>query len=292
MNQADNTADILFVDVFAIGKYTGNPLAVVRPRRQLTNQQMLSIASWLNLSETVFLYPSTTTKATYLTRIFTPSYEVPFAGHPTLGTAYAALQWGLAAPGTTELTQECGVGLVSVTCQDEALFFTSPEAKVTTLTGQDATVATLLGCHGTDIEVMELLNVGIVWVVARLHSDSVVLGLEPDFPAVKEYCRTVGADGITVYGRKDAAGQGQESFEIRSFVPLAGVNEDPVCGSGNACVGNQISRTLKLPAYTAYQGQKVGRNGKIEVLTDSGHVKVGGKCSTMLSGTIDIGFAV
>jgi PhzF family phenazine biosynthesis protein len=284
------------VDVFTRRPLLGNPVAVVLDAQDLKTDQMQAIASWTNLSETTFVLPPTVAGADYRLRIFTPRSELPFAGHPTLGSAHAVLESGLVtASQSGRLIQECGMGLVEVTVKERddgrQLAFGLPTATINPLTAEDtAVLETILGCKLDAGTAPGVVNVGPIWVVARLRDAAAVLGLHPDLARLAEFERRLGVTGLTVFG---AHQHGDADIEVRTFAPSCGVNEDPVCGSGNGSVAAfQWARGLLPPAgssYQATQGRLVGRDGRVEVhISADGQVRVGGACITCLEGSLSL----
>lgn len=286
------------VDVFTRRPLLGNPVAVVLDAQGLSTDDMQAIARWTNLSETTFVLPSTGAEADYELRIFTPGSELPFAGHPTLGSAHAMLEAGRVTPRAGgRLIQRCDIGLVELTIDEHAgerhLAFDLPKAKIETLHEKDrAELEAILGC-GTGYETGHktapaIVNVGPVWVIAQLTDAASVLALRPDLARLASFERRLGITGVTVFGAHQS---GDAAIEVRTFAPSCGVDEDPVCGSGNGSVAAfQWSHGL-LPAegghYVATQGRCVGRDGRIEVSVDrSGQVRVGGSCVTCVDGTL------
>jgi PhzF family phenazine biosynthesis protein len=276
------------VDVFTNRPLAGNPVAVVFDADGLDTEDMQSIAHWINLSETTFVLPPTTPAADYRLRIFTPRSELPFAGHPTLGSAHAILEAGQAlARKGGRLVQECNIGLVDVMIedgpQDRLLAFASPRARILPLLEADiAELELILGCKLNPEVAPGIVNVGAIWVVLPMTDSAAVLDLRPDFTKLAAFERRLGVTGLTVFGRYT---QDETAIEVRTFAPSCGVEEDPVCGSGNASVAAlQFARGL-LPAgdvsYMASQGRCVGRDGRVRVqISANGLVRVGGSCIT------------
>ncbi len=291
-----NSYDYKVVDVFTSRPLAGNPVAVVFDAGRLETDDMQAIARWTNLSETTFVLPQTTTAADYRLRIFTPRSELPFAGHPTLGSAHAILEAGRAVLREGgRLVQQCGIGLVDVTIEDGAdgrlLAFALPSARIAPLPAADvAELALILGCKLNPEAAPALVNVGPIWVVLPMTDAAAVLDLKPDFTKLAAFERRLGVTGLTVYGRYQ---QGELAIEVRSFAPSCGVEEDPVCGSGNASVAAfQWERGL-LPAggvaYVAAQGRRVGRDGRVKVrIGADGRVHVGGSCITCVDGLLTL----
>lgn len=291
-------ADVTFkqVDVFTDVPYFGNPVAVVMDAQGLSNAQMQRIANWTNLSETTFVQPATQPGADYLVRIFTPAAELPFAGHPTLGTAHALIEAGRIAPQNGKLVQECGAGLVelSVTPKDGAapvIAFTLPTPRLTTLAEtQVEEMEQILGVTVLRDHTPKFVNVGPVWTVAQMPSAQAVLDLRPDFARMAAFDRHNQAAGIIVYGAH-AVGADAE-IEVRAFAPSLGANEDPVCGSGNGSAAAFIRDAGQIgtfgTSYRATQGASVGRAGKLAITFDGGAIRVGGQSVTCVTGMIAI----
>lgn len=283
------------VDVFTETPLLGNPVAVVLDAGGLSTEDMQAIARWTNLSETTFLLPPTVPGADYRLRIFTPRSELPFAGHPTLGSAHAALEAGRIAAPRGRLVQECAAGLVDLALTEgrpRRLTLKLPKADLRDLRPDEAAALTqALGAEGDPSARPALVDVGPKWVIAALPSAQAVLDLAPDFAKLAAFERASGATGVTVYGPwPDGA---EAHFEVRSFAPSDGIEEDPVCGSGNGAVAVfRRERGLIPPegaAYVAAQGACVGRRGRVEVGVDAeGRVTVGGACVTGVEGGLNV----
>ncbi|GAU85902.1 PhzF family phenazine biosynthesis protein [Bosea sp. BIWAKO-01] len=281
------------VDAFSAKPLLGNPVAVILDGAGLSDAAMQSIAHWTNLSETTFVLPPTRSDADYRLRIFTPGSELPFAGHPTLGSAHAVIEAGLVTPSGGRLVQECGVGLVAITVEGEGaerrLTLALPPATVTTLSDSDvAEMEAILGNGIVREASPAIVNVGAVWIVAQVASAEALLALKPDFARSAAFERRLGVTGITLFARREGSGP---EIEVRSFAPSCGVNEDPVCGSGNGSVAVFRSTRGLLPAggarYEAAQGRCLGRDGMIALSVDAGgKVQVGGACVTTVNGTL------
>jgi PhzF family phenazine biosynthesis protein len=285
------------VDVFTSRPLLGNPVAVVLDAQGLTTDAMQAVASWTNLSETTFVLPPTTAEADYRLRIFTPRSELPFAGHPTLGSAHAILEAGrVTARGSGQLIQQCGIGLVQLTIEeqggDRQLAFGLPPAKLEPLHAADmAELDLILGCKVGLQTAPAIVNVGPVWMVANLNDAASVLNLRPDFARLAELERRLGVTGVTVFGARDHGDDA--AIEVRTFAPSCGVQEDPVCGSGNGSVAAfQWQRGLFPPGgadYVAAQGRCVGRDGRVKVSVDAdGNVRDGGSCVTSVEGSLTL----
>jgi len=281
------------VDAFSARPFLGNPVAVVLDAEGLDTADMQAIARWTNLSETTFLLPPEHPDADYRLRIFTPLSELPFAGHPTLGSAHAIIEAGRIMPKKGVLVQECGIGLVRIEVTGDAagrlLTLDLPPARIDALSADDiAELEAVLKAPVQRDSAPALVNVGPVWIVAQMADATAVLALKPDFARSALFERRLKATGITVFGQYPDGGT---AIEVRSFAPSCGVAEDPVCGSGNGSVAVfQISRGLIPPAatgYTAGQGRCVGRDGRIRIsVDDAGRVSVGGACVTCVDGSL------
>ncbi len=280
------------VDVFTSNPLKGNPVAVVLDADGLDSLTMQDIARWTNLSETTYLLPPTNPDAHYRLRIFTPQSELPFAGHPTLGSAFAALEAGIVQPRNGILVQECGVGLITLQVQTTGsahqVSFGLPPAKLAALASSDvAELEAILGRAVVKSAPPAVVNVGAVWVVAQLPSVETLLALTPDYVRSAQFERRLGATGLSVFARYEG---GEKAIEVRSFAPSCGVNEDPVCGSGNGSIAVFLRERSLLPAigesYKAGQGQCVGRDGTVSVRVDSNGITVGGRCVTCVDGTL------
>ena len=269
------------VDVFGTDPFTGNPLAVVSDAEGLDIDAMQRITRWLNLSETTFLLPPTVPEADYRVRIFTLSHELPFAGHPTLGTCHAWLEAGGKPKRDGVIVQECGAGLVAVRQEGERLAFAAPplirggaptEAEI-------AEVAAVLRIDRNAIVDARWADNGPGWIAVLLESAEAVLAIEP----VGQYDRHI---DIGVVGPH--APGGEVAFELRALFTAQGgsIIEDPVTGSLNASVGQWLFESGRVQApYVAAQGTRLGRTGRVQVSRDAdGQVWVGGRTLTLVSG--------
>jgi PhzF family phenazine biosynthesis protein len=280
------------VDVFTSVPFRGNPLAVVFDADGLSTDQMQAIARWTNLSETTFLLKPTDPAADYRLRIFTTRGELPFAGHPTLGTAHALLESGHTPKRPGKLVQQCGVGLVELAEQEPGIWaFAAPAARVTPL--PDTHYAALQSALKTDAIDLGAppcgVDNGAPWLVVRLQSADACLALKPDAEALAAITHTVGTHGVAVYG-PHAAG-GPATFEVRCLMAggAFGVGEDPVTGSANAALAMLLTQQNRRPGstYTARQGTSIGRDGRIFVTYDdaAGKTWIGGSSVTIVDGT-------
>jgi len=282
--------DFLQLDVFASRLLEGNPLAVVLGADALDAPTMQRIARWTNLSETTFLLRPAQAGADYRVRIFTPRRELPFAGHPSVGSAYAAIEAGC-VPMQSSLVQECAAGLLPVAVQGEGATRTihvqAPPARIG---HADATLAAgLADALKVDLPVAAVhpIDNGPVWLVCDLGQARAVRSLEPDLSAIAALCLARGAVGVSVFGAEDG---GEVAMAVRAFCPADGIPEDPVTGSANAAIGALLHETGGLARYgrryVASQGREVGRDGRVEVAVEaaSGAVTIGGRCAIGVRG--------
>jgi PhzF family phenazine biosynthesis protein len=268
------------VDVFGSRALAGNPVAVVHDASGLDDEQMAGFARWTNLSETTFLLPPEDPGADYRLRIFTPGEELPFAGHPTLGSAHAWLEAGGVPASGDRVVQECGVGLVELRRDAEALAFRAPgflrwgPVDEETLGG----VVRALGIRPGQLVDAWWIDNGPGWLGLELDSAASVLSLRPDFGALDVDTGVLGP-----------LGPGEDAdVEVRAFCPGMGINEDPVTGSLNAGFAVWLTGTGRLPpSYVARQGTALGRDGRVQIRTDDG-VWVGGSSRTVVRGTVDL----
>ena len=274
------------VDVFTTVPFKGNPVAVVLDGDELSGAAMQSIAAWTNLSETTFVCAPTDPRADYRLRIFTPRRELPFAGHPTIGSAHAALRHGVKPRTEGRLVQECGKGLVDIQIDGDRLFLALPEPQFREpAPPQIASVADGLRIGPADIQRASIVDVGPVWFTIQLASGDAVRALAPDMGKLAALS-AMGLTGVNVFGLYPP-GAGAD-LEVRSFAPGDGVPEDPVCGSGNGCVAALVrrDRVLETHAYVASQGRCLGRDGRVAVRFDGGTIWLGGHAVTCVEGLL------
>jgi PhzF family phenazine biosynthesis protein len=275
------------VDVFTGVPFKGNPLAVVHDADRLSTEQMQEIARWTNLSETTFVCAPSDERADYRLRIFTPASELPFAGHPTVGSAHAVLRGGLRPRTPGRLVQECGRGLIDLRAEGERIFFNLPEPSLRDPDAEQlASAADALGVSPDEVAAASVIDVGPVWLTLRLKDADAVRRLRPDQTRVAA-ATPKGAVGFTVFGLEREGAESQ--LEVRSFAPNEGVPEDPVCGSGNGCVAALVRREglLGRDSYVARQGRCIGRDGRIEVKFEGGAIWVGGQAVTCVEGVLE-----
>jgi PhzF family phenazine biosynthesis protein len=274
------------VDVFSPRALGGNPLAVVHDAEGLSEDQMAEFARWTNLSETTFLLPPTTPEADYRVRIFTGSGELPFAGHPTLGTAHAWLEAG-GIPRGEGVVQECGVGLVRLRREERLAFAAPPLVRSGPLDAADlATVAASLGIAPDEIVDANWVSNGPSFVAVVLRDAAAVLRIDPDLAAFGDI--EIGVVGLhPPTGRPSTAEE--PAIEVRVFFKGAGITEDPITGSFNAGLATWLTGTGVLqPSYVAAQGTALGRHGRVHVVTEGTVIWVGGDTQTVISGTVTL----
>ncbi|GAA4824227.1 PhzF family phenazine biosynthesis protein [Nocardioides caeni] len=267
------------VDVFTDEPMLGNPVAVVHDAEGLSDEQMQAFARWTNLSETTFLLAPTDPGADYRLRIFTPSEELPFAGHPTLGSAHAWRESGGVAAGE-HIVQECGVGLVRLRSEGGRLAFAAPDLIRSGPVEEERIASTVEALGITRAAVLDAAwcDNGPGWIGMRLASADEVLALRPDFTALRE---RIGVVGPHPPGARAAV-------EVRAFLPHdTGITEDPVTGSLNAGLAQWLAGDVLPASYVAAQGTVLARRGRVHVETaDDGTIWVGGDTLTTIHGTV------
>jgi PhzF family phenazine biosynthesis protein len=271
------------VDVFTDQLMFGNPVAVVHDANQLTTQQMADFARWTNLSETTFLSAPTNERADYRVRIFTITTELPFAGHPTLGSAHAWLEAGGVAQDSEMIIQECEAGLVRIRREGNRLAFAAPPL----IRGGDVTPEDLdeimiyLGVDHDQVVAAQWADNGPGWVALMLSDAETVLALRP---------RAAEAGRFSDVGVIGPHPPGSEvDFEVRAFTSMVGLGEDPVTGSLNAALGQWLINTGKAPSsYVAAQGTVLGRRGRVHVSKVGNDVWVGGNTITGVAGMMHL----
>jgi PhzF family phenazine biosynthesis protein len=303
------------VDVFTDTAFLGNPLAVVLDGTGLSDAQMQAFARWTQLSETTFVLPPTTEGAAggadYRVRIFTPGAELPFAGHPTLGTAHAWLAAGGQARQSSHLVQECGVGLVSLTSVDGRWAFAAPPLqRQPPAPALLAEVLAALGLQADEVLAAQDLNNGPHWLGLLINSVDSLLALEPDHAALKRLNTKVGvaakreananrtANGLIRRANREARAFAPSTrmvndptdLEVRAFAAPVGIAEDPVTGSLNASLAQWLMAEGHLPHhYSARQGTALGRAGQVFLSKDAqGQVWVGGHVVGCVQGNVTL----
>jgi PhzF family phenazine biosynthesis protein len=270
------------VDVFTTTPYLGNPVAVVLDATGISDDEMARFARWTNLSETTFVLPPDDGEADYRVRIFTPTVELPFAGHPTLGTCHAWLEAGGTPARDGTIVQQCAAGLVRVRRVANQLAFAAPPLLRSGPVDEPLVrhIAEVLGIDRGDIVDAEWADNGPGWVAVLLGSADAVLALRPAATDLD-----LGVAGPYPPGSPQA-------FEVRAFTPklAGGADEDPVTGSLNASLAGWLLRTGRVTApYVASQGTALGRQGRVHVSRDDdGTIWVGGGTVTCVAGEVDL----
>lgn len=283
------------LDVFSHQLLKGNPLAVIVDAQDLDDATMQAIARWTNLSETTFLLPPTTGEADYRVRIFTPRQELPFAGHPSVGSAWVAIEAGVIDKQKRELVQECAAGLLPVRVEGaDAQRFIQVQAPPADVQALDATLlqplAAALGVALPNDRVCMIDN-GPHWIVCDLAKGQAVRRLEPDMGLLASLCIDSGAVGVSVFGKETGE---DAAMAVRAFCPADGIPEDPVTGSANAAIAallNELGDPDDYgPKWQSSQGREVGRDGVVTITrnSSSGRVTIGGECSAGVTGVLQL----
>jgi PhzF family phenazine biosynthesis protein len=300
------------VDVFTDNAFLGNPLAVVLDGTGLSDAQMQTFAAWTQLSETTFVLPPTPEGdaggADYRVRIFTPGAELPFAGHPTLGTAHAWLKAGNTSRQPGVLVQECDVGLVTLKQLGERWAFAAPPLKRSDISAEDlGPVLAALGLDASEVIAAQNLNNGPHWLGMLVDDVETVLALEPDHAALKKLGTKVGVaarrqapdGGLIRRTNREARAfvpsgsriaNDPADLEVRAFAAPVGIAEDPVTGSLNASLAQWLMADGHMPAaYSARQGTMLGRAGQVFLSQDTqAQVWVGGDVVGCIQGTVNL----
>jgi PhzF family phenazine biosynthesis protein len=264
------------VDVFTDKPLFGNPVAVVIGGDSLDTETMQRITRWTNLSEATFLLPSTV--ADYRLRIFSPSQELPFAGHPTIGSAHVAIESGFATPKDGKLKQECGAGIIELDVEGDEIFLKAPPTKVSDVRGKLPFAKKLLR-----------IAVGPIWITGEVGSAEELAALKPDMTALAQFSIDYESTGVTLFA---ASGEPSSAIHVRSFAPAHNIPEDPVCGSGNICVATYLKATNQLERfgnrYVARQGMQMGRDGRVSVDVGLDDIRIGGHAVTCVEGSLNV----
>lgn len=279
------------VDVFctaAHSPFTGNPVAVVLDAQSLSTEQMQTFARWTNLSETTFVTYEAARPQEYTVRIFTPGGELPFAGHPSLGTAWAvATHYKLSDSHNTALTQHCGVGAVAIQINAAGASLKLPPATFTAIsTAQQAQVA--LALNAEPIGPATIIDLGPRWLTVPLASGEALLAVTPDMAAIDLLSRKLSLTGLNVIGKYANSAAAGANLEVRSFAPTFGVNEDPVCGSGNGAGAYYLREHQQQTSdYEARQGRAIHRDGRITIEYKGNDIWLGGICINCIVGQLN-----
>jgi PhzF family phenazine biosynthesis protein len=269
------------LDVFTAVPLLGNPLAVVHDASGLSDAQMAQFARWTNLSETTFLLPPEDAQADYRVRIFTPERELPFAGHPTLGSCHAWLSAGGVARRDGEVVQQCGVGLVRVRRDGARLAFAAPPLRRSGPLEAELLdrIVSGLGLRRDEVVDHQWVDNGPGWCAVRLASAERVLAIKPDYAALRGL--SLGVVGAHAAGSSDA------QFEVRALIGHGSGYEDPVTGSLNASLAQWLIGSGIAPAqYVAAQGAALRRAGRVHVRRIDADIWIGGDVCGVVAGTV------
>lgn len=275
---------IYVVDVFSDKPFLGNPVAVIICDKNLPDYKMQQITSWINLSETTFVTDFQRSEGQYKVRIFTPGGEMPFAGHPTLGTAIAVRNHYDFASDT--IKQDCPAGLINIRFDSEnkSVHLIAPDPTLAKIS--DTEKDQLAKALGLDkkIEIAAKIDAGPIWVTVLIDSAEKIENLQPNQSMIKLFSDQLEATGIVIGAVKSDG----KAYKVRTFAPSVGVPEDPVCGSGNVALAYLRLQSGHTPEnYLAMQGQEVGRNGEIQIrYLSSGKIEIGGKTNITIRGEV------
>jgi PhzF family phenazine biosynthesis protein len=283
----------LQMDVFADRPGAGNPLGAVIEGERFGPSQMQAFAAWTNLSETIFLLPPTVPEADYRVRIFTPRHELPFAGHPSVGAAWAVIEAGLVPPATTRLVQECAAGLlpVEIGCDGERRSPNVRAPRARLIGGKELAPGLLeAATRGMKAGVLEhaLWDNGPRWWLIDMADAEAVRTLQPDLAAIAALTEATGAVGLAVHAPEERDGH---HLAVRAFCPADNIPEDPVTGSAQASIGARLALAGRLPGrdrtYIGSQGRELGRDGRVNVHIDAqNEVWIGGEVQLVIRGTV------
>ena len=283
------------VDAFTARPFFGNPVAVVLGADGLSTDEMQRIAAWTNLSETTFVLKPTIPGPAYRLRIFTPDHELPFAGHPTIGSCHAVVEAGIVAPEQGRLVQQCGAGNLPLRLSEEAgqrwIYVEAPEAAlVAELPDLAPAISAALG-SAIAAPAPAVFRNGPSWLFARFAREAEVSALKPNMSAVAELSLKHAVSGIAAFSFVDA---GEFAVHIRCFAPAFGIPEDPVTGSANAALPAYLAHHGLLERvgkeYLATQATELGRDGRVRVrvLDERGRAEIGGQAVTAVEGTLQV----
>ncbi len=284
------------VDAFTARPFFGNPVAVVLGADRLSSQEMQRIAAWTNLSETTFVLKPTIPGPAYRLRIFTPTNELPFAGHPTIGSCHAVVEAGIVTPADGRLVQECGAGNLPLRITDAGgerwIHVEAPEAVLVAEFPELApAISHALGRAVAATPAPTAFRNGPSWLFVRCEKESEVASLAPNLSAVADLSLQHSVSGIAAFSFGES---GDFAIHIRCFAPAFGVPEDPVTGSANAALPAYLAHHGLLDRlgrdYLATQGTELGRDGRVRVrvLDDRGRSEIGGQAVTAIDGELRI----
>jgi len=282
----------LQVDVFADRPGAGNPLAVVLDADHLDAAAMQRIAAWTNLAETTFLLPPTEPGADYRVRIFTTRQEIAFAGHPSIGSAHAAVAAGVCTARDGALLQQCQAGLLPIRCEDDGAYSVRvPRSRIVRYAdAADTALQRALGDAVRGALAPALVEGGRRWWLAELADAGAVRGMQPDSAAIATLAAETASLGLCVFARNER-GDASGELVVRAFPLGVGIAEDPASGAANAAIAAFLDEAGALgslgDAYLASQGREIGRDARLALRLDSERqVWVGGQCRTVISGSL------
>lgn len=284
------------VDAFTSQPLFGNPVAVVLAADGMETEQMQRIAAWTNLSETTFVLAPTVARPAYRLRIFTPEHELPFAGHPTIGSCHAVIEAGIVDAAGGRLVQECGAGALPLRIDAEGpartIFVEAPAAvEKGTFPERIEAFSAALGCRVSGASTPAAFQNGPNWLFVRLEDIAAIKALKPDMQTIARLSHELSVSGIAAFALSD---EGKFAVHIRCFAPAFGVPEDPVTGSANAALPAYLARHGLLERtgreFVASQGTELGRDGRVRVrvLDDGGRAEIGGQAVTVVDGEITV----
>lgn len=291
----------LHLDVFAATLGGGNHLGVVIGAQDWSAEAMQRFARWTALVETTFLLPATDPRASYRVRIFTPHKEIPFAGHPSIGSAHAALECGLAEPRDGLLWQECGAGVLPIRLAGSGatreLLLQSPGERVLA-TGRDAHALLPAALTGIDLGQLPpaLVDGGRRWWLAEVADEASLRAWQPDHAAIGALAQASDSMGLCAFARDrrmSLAGDasGDHRLVVRAFPAGVGIVEDPASGAANGLIAAYIAHAEPHGAlargYTVSQGREIGHDARLVVQIDDDAIWVGGRSHTVIDGTLD-----
>jgi trans-2,3-dihydro-3-hydroxyanthranilate isomerase len=293
---------IKIVDAFTSKPFSGNPAGVVTDASGLSASEMQKIANEMNLVETTFVFPPNDTRADFLIRYFTPQNEVAVAGHPTIATIHALIEEGKIVPSvkTHHIHVETGAGVLPVDIHvsnegTHEIIMTMATPKFESAQISHAELAVMLGTDVANVDTryhIQKIFTGIYWFVARLKSLNAIQNLRPDMATIADLSRKETVTGIQVFSTETE--DPQCDFHVRTFLPNEGINEDPVCGTGNSCIGafiveNEIVKTNGKLRFISEQGNELGRPGRVYIEVEGNpssveKVRISGTAITVMTG--------
>lgn len=282
----------LQLDVFPARIGGGNTVGVVADANDWTSEQMQSFAAWTGLVETTFVLPPTQREASYRLRIFTPNREIPFAGHPTIGSAHAVIETGIAKPSGGLLRQECGAGLLPIRVEGDGetrqLFVQAPDARVLRKDPDDVPELRAL-LEGIALGALPpaFVEGGRRWWIAEFANEATLRGWKPDYAAIGTLARSTDSLGLCVFARSASP---DYELVVRAFPAGVGIVEDPASGAANGLIAAWIATAepggALAQGYRVSQGREIGHDAAIVIRIEHGQVWVGGRTHTIVSGRV------